>query len=378
MFIYFESIARLAVVASALFSAAALTVSQLQPDSPAAGTPAAGAWESLSGGFVKDGGRLHLVDLEGGRTTTADVPIGEGWNFVSATPWTGEEGRSEAVGRFTRRWQHGNDPHAPAYGLVRVRLPEAEVIERVGLDVLPIGRPAWNPDGDGQVLIPAGNGRLYSYRFNPRADATGSVFAPPEKLAAVGAGLTLIEWECQAPGRGEPYLADPIWLSSPELHNLLVVSLSAMTESPGVNLRYGLPSFWWLKLDEDGERIVDAGPLIDPNDASAAVSPGVRRRFPSVVARDGRLQLAFLLTSSGATDGELQIGDLERRPGGGLRLRPSISAAPDRVPIGRLHASRDGRRLYGFDESLGRIVSLPLAAESVREARRGADLARLP
>jgi hypothetical protein len=359
MLFYFESIARLVVVGSALFSAAALAVSQLQPARPASGPRAAGSWESVSGGFLIDGHRLHLVDLADGRTATAAVPSGERWDDVSASPLTDGEGRSEAVGRFTRSWRRGDDPETPAYGLVRVRLPEAEVVERVGLDVLPIGRPAWNPAGDGQVLIPAGDGRLYSYRFGPRDDAAAGVLEPSEKLAAVGAGLTALEWGCQRPGRGEPYLTDPIWLAVPELRDVLIVSLSAMAEAPGASLRYGTPSFWWLKLDDDGERIVDAGPLVDPADAPAAMD-GVRPRFPSVLARDGRLQLAFLLAVSGSPDGELRIGDLERRPGGGLRLRPASAVAQGRAPIGRLHASLDGRRLYGLDEGRGRIISLPL------------------
>jgi hypothetical protein len=359
MLFYFESIARLVVVGAALFSAAALTVSQLRPARPASGSRAAGSWESLSGGFLMDGRRLHLIDLADGRTATAAVPIGERWNDVSASPLTDGEGRSEAVGRFTRRWRGGDDPDAPAYGLVRIRLPEAEVVERVGLDVLPIGRPAWNPDGDGQVLVPAGDGRLYSYRFGPRDDAAAGVLGPQEKLAAVGAGLTPLEWGCERPGRVEPYLIDPIWPAIPGLRNVLIVSLSAMAETPGACPRFGPPSFWWLKLDDDGERIVDAGPLVDPADGPDDSAVG-RPRFPSVLARDGRLQLAFLLAGSGSPDGEVRIGDLERRPGGGLRLRPASAVALGRAPIGRLHAALDGSRLYGLDEGRGRIISLPL------------------
>jgi hypothetical protein len=380
MVYYFESFVRLVVIVFSLFSVAALTASQLKPVGAEGGSRLASSWDSLSGGYVQNDDRVHLIDRADGRTTTMAVPKGERWNYISASPWKNEDEGVEAVGRFTRRSRQSEDSGSPVCGLVRLRLPEAEVIERVDLDIIPSGRPAWNPLGDGQILIPAGDGRLYSYRFAPRSEVVGGLIATPENQATVGSDLVAVEWRCQAPGQGEPFLADPVWPTIPELQNLVIVSLSAMTVGPSGRPRYAPPALWWLELSGDGEQVVAAGPLIDPSDdPDSAVE--VRRKFPNVVARNGRIQLAYLVSRSAGPEGELRIGDLERGPEAGrLRLRfgSTIECAARSFPIGHLSASGDGRWIHGFSSDLGRIVSLPLAADAGDPGGRSNHPTRLP
>lgn len=365
MFYYLESIARLLVIAATLFSVAALTASQFQPVGAEGGPRLASSWDSSSSGYSQNDDRIHLIDRSDGRTTTMAVPDGERWNYISATPWKSDDEGVEAVGRFNRSSRRGVDPGSPVCGLVRLRLPDAEVIERVSLDVIPSGRPAWNPLRNGQILIPAGDGRLYSYRFESRSDGVGGLIATPETQATVGTDLSAVKWRRQAPGQGEPYLTDPVWPTVPELQNLVIVSLCAMSAAPNGRLGYGPPDLWWLELSDDGEQIVDAGPLIDPVDDPDAA--GVRRRFPTVVARDGRIELAYLVSRPHGSEAELRVGDLERRAEDGrfrLRFGPAVEGAARTLPIGHLIASFDGRWIHGFSTDLGRIISLPLAADA--------------
>ncbi|MDR3619086.1 MAG: hypothetical protein P4L85_07015 [Paludisphaera borealis] len=380
MFYYFESLARLVVIVVSLFSVAALTASQLKPVGAEGGSRLASSWDSLSGEYFQGDARVHLIDRADGRTTTIAAPEGERWNYISASPWKNQDEGVEAVGRFTRSSRPAADSGSSVCGLVRLRLPEAEVIERVDLDIIPSGRPAWNPVGDGQILIPAGNGRLYSYRFASRSDEVGGLIATPEHQATVGADLMAVEWRCQAPGQGEPFLSDPVWPTIPELQNLVIVSLSAMTADDSGRPRYGATALWWLELSGDGEQIVAAGPLIDPSDDPNG-SVGVRRRFPNVVARDGRIQLAYLVSRTGGSEAELRVGDLERGSNAGrLRLRFDSAAegAARPFPIGHLSASWDGRWIHGFSHDLGRIVSLPLATDDGAPGGRASDPKRLP
>ena len=198
---YVSAFFRLVVIACLLFVVAALAVARINPIDARGGVRIASSWRAPSNELVLGAAPVQLVDHVDGRTATIDVPEGERWNFLSPSPWQDENGVVEAVGRFTRHRRRDRVAGASTYGLVRLRLPEAEVIERVDLEVLPTSRPAWNPIDDGHVLIAAGDGRLYSYRFAPRDEASGLI-AAPERQATLGADLVAVEWECQPPGLG--------------------------------------------------------------------------------------------------------------------------------------------------------------------------------
>jgi hypothetical protein len=351
---YVAAFFRIVVIACLLFVVAALAVARIDPVDARSGARVAGRWLPPSQGITPWAGSVELIDRVDGRTRTIAPPEGELWHLVAPSPWQDEEGVVEAVGRFTRPRLRGRNSSDSTYGLVRFRLPDAEVIERIDLDVLPTSRPAWSPVDDGHVLIGAGDGRLYSYRFAPRDEAAGLI-ATPERQATVGADLVAVEWECPTPGSAEPYLSDPVWPTIPEMQNLVVVSLSTTTAGPGGEPRFGTTSPWWLELSFDGERIVAAGPLIDPSDdPDAAVD--VLRRFPSVERRDGRLQLAYLVFRGGGSEAEPRVGDLVRRPTDGrlsLRFGGAAKRATGWFPIEPWRVPSEALATAGWTGGLG-------------------------
>ncbi len=356
---------RIVVFAGLLFSAAALVVARIKPIEARSEARIAGSWRSSPNGFVLGADSVELINRVDGRTTTIAAPKGERWHYVSPSPWQDGDGAVEAVARFARLRPHGGDAGLSTYGLVRLRLriPEAEVIERIDLDVLPTSPPAWNPIDDGHVLIAAADGRLYSYRLAPRDEASG-LLATPERQAIVGTDLAAVEWECRPPGVGEPYLSDPIWPTIPELNRLVVVTLSAPTVHPNGEVRFGASSPWWLELSPDGERIVAAGPLIDPSDdPDSAVD--VHRRFPVVEERDGRIQLAYSVFRPGASKAEPRVGDLARRPVDGrlsLRFGRATPRAAGWFPIDGSRVSPKVRATIGWNRGLGLMGLPPLAS----------------
>lgn len=353
---YVAGFFRIVVIACLLFVVAALAVARINPIDSRSGARVASPWRAPADGFVLGDEPVVLVDRVDGRTTTVAAPEGEIWHYLSPSPWQDEDGAVEAVGRFMRPRLRSRDAGASTYGLVRLRLPEAEVIERIDLDVLPTSRPAWNPVDDGHVLIAAGDGRLYSYRFAPQ-DEVVSLITTPEREATVGTDIVAVEWACRPPGLGEPYLTDPVWPTLPELQNLVVVSLTTPTAAPDGAIRYGSTSPWWLELSPDGERIVAAGPLIDPSDdPDAAVD--VHRRYPVVEKRGGRVQLAYSVFRQGGAQGEPRVGDLVRRPVDG---RPGLRFGPRAtgwLPIDPSRAAREARVTIAWTRGLG-LMGVP-------------------
>ena len=359
---YVAGFFRIVVLACLLFVVAALAVARINPIDSRSGVRVACSWRTPGDRFVLGDGPAEFIDGVDGRTTTVAAPEGETWHYLSPSPWRDEDGAVEAVGRFTRPRLRGRDAGASTYGLVRLRLPEAEVIERIDLDVLPTGRPAWNPIDDGHVLIAAGDGRLYSYRFAPRDEVCGLI-TTPERQATVGTDIVAVEWACRPPGLGEPYLTDPVWSAIPELQNLVVVSLTTPTAAPDGAIRYGSTSPWWLELSADGERIVAAGPLLDPTDDPDAAAD-VHRRYPIVEKREGRIRLAYSVFRQGGTEGEPRVGDLVRRPVDGrlgLRFGQTAPRATGWLPIDPSRVSREALVSIAWTRGLGLMGVPPFA-----------------
>lgn len=346
-------LARLATLAFAGLSLAALTAARMQPlpEGPAAAA-AANPWEALTA-EVRNGRRpVDLLHREDGRLRRLNVPDAERWDFLTMAPRMGADGSMEAVGRFATRAGDAGPSGEGAVGLVRVRLPEAEVLERVELDVMPTGRVAWDPARADHVVFPGSSGRLYSYRF--LAD-------PAAETVRGGSAVLPLDWRCEAPGGRVPFVVDPVWPAVPELRGLLIVSLARLrrTNEPGKALPMAP---WWVELGDDGEAIVAAGPLFDDAELDG-YDPKTRMRHPNVAARDGRLQLIYLLHTPGAEQAVPYSADLEiSTETGRPRVRPG-SAAPVGGAIlaaGALVPSLDGRSAFVASQGTDRILRLPL------------------
>ncbi|WP_165247490.1 hypothetical protein [Paludisphaera soli] len=366
-----HAIARLAVLAFAGLSLAALTAAQLQAPSRTAGAVApadpANPWEALSADVRPVHGPVELIHRGDGRLRRVDLPGPERWDYLATSPWVAADGSMEAVGRFsTTGPPDSGTPGEGAIGLVRVRLPGAEVVERLGLEIMPTGRPAWDPARAGHVVFPGSTGKLYSYHFAAGDD--------PTEVARGGSAVRALDWRCEAPGGREPFLIDPVWSQAPEMRGLLIVSLARMR---GVgDAGKPLPiSPWWLRLDEEGESIVDAGPLFDPAD-SAGIDARSRMRFPNVARRDGRLQLVYMLHDAWTGRSVAHAADLEIAPETGRpRVRPGSAAAitGEALAFGTLIPSLDGRSAFASGQGSGVVLRLPL---DTRPEAPSLDLAR--
>ena len=146
----------------------------------------------------------------------------------------------------------------------------------------------------------------------------------------------------------------------------MVVSLSTPTADPSGDVRYRSASPWWLELSLDGERIVAAGPLIDPsNDPDGALE--VRRRYPRVEARDGRILLSYTVFRPDETEPEPEprVGDLVRHPIDGrlsLRFGAASPKATGWFLIDPAGVSKEIRWTIGWSRRLGLTGVPPFAS----------------
>ena len=366
MFTSLPTIVRLGVLSFAGLSLAALTAEQLQSESaPTRLALRPNAWEAVNIETERGTNVLELLNREDGRMQRAVVPPSEHWEFVSTSPWSDENGSMEAIGRFSQvGFSCGRAVPDGPIGLIRVRMPEGRVIERVPLDVLPTGRPAWNPLRADQVVFPGSTGQLYSFRFTP--EATASAGASNWE----GAAVRPLTWACEPMGGRAPYLVDPSWPREPELKNLMIVSLAPFGRP--VDGKPAPLTPWWLELDEDGEEIVAAGPLFGPDDPDAAG----QMRSPIVTVRDGRPRLAFIQQKAPTGPPTAFLADLEWDPQTGRpRVRPGSTAPlPVALPSqGTLIPSLDAATAYlaplGHMEGVRGVLRLPLEPAPLGELR---------
>lgn len=347
MFTSLHMIARLGILSLTASSFAALTAAQLRPES-APRSPEPNPWQAVS----SRGAGLELIHREDGRTRGIAAPRSERWEYVSTSPWACEDGSMEAVARFATV-NHDAWADEGSVGLVRLRLPEGEVLERIETEAMPTGRAAWDPAGGDRVVFPSSTGRLYSYGFG-------------RGQAGEGPTVAALEWRSAPPEGHEPFMLDPSWSQLPGSKRVLLVSMSpSKGRLPAGTSRPVAP--WWLELDEEGQAIVDAGPLFDPEDP-VALDPRCRLRHPSVIERDGRPRLLFLRYEPTQGGAAIYLADLEPDPATGRpRVRPGTAArVEDRATaLGPLIPSLDYQPMSPNDES-GRALTMLFANFALR------------
>ncbi|WP_165073477.1 hypothetical protein [Paludisphaera rhizosphaerae] len=341
MFTSLHTMARFAVLTFAGLSLLALTMAQLQPQTSVSATRE-NPWETLTVDAGEGRGEIHLVDRVSGETKVVMPPAAERWDFLAASPLRADDDSMEVVGRYASPVNdEANSPFGGTVGIVRVRLPKCEVLERLEMDVMPTGRPAWDPTGSGHVVFPGATGRLYSYRFSNEGSSTSSSIAP-------------VEWRCDPPGGKDPFIVDPVWPRNPHFRNLVIVSLA-----PAKKLGERGPDLpltpWWLELDQDCDAIVAAGPLFDKDDP-LMTTPKMQVRYSNVVDRDGRLELIYLRHNPGQLSGSVCTAELELGEGlNRVHVRPGSAGPVSDCPItiGAMLPTIDARIAFTVP-SLGR------------------------
>lgn len=319
---------------------------------------------------TSDADRHFLIDHEGTRAEPLELPEGTHWGPISISPWIDRAGGSEAVAPCHRA---ASSAGGPFWGLVRLGLPEGRILAEIDLDVLPTGRPCWLPQAPGRVLFAAGDGRLYTHDFREQRDPDGAgVVADP-----AGPETRPVAWECERPGAGVPYLADPSTTDHPRLQHLLVAAVIPRGRK-GPRRANDLTQLWWFLLDPHRNAVTSMGLLYDPN----ARDPGtgnVIARFPTLVGTGGEVRLAYLARPAGRRVAELQTLAVELDPTSG-HPRIAAGASPvvlaDDASLTPPVASVDGRSIY-YATARGtrpvRQVSMPAA---VVDATQDVTLAR--
>lgn len=232
-----------------------------------------------------------LLDQTNGRLKSLNLPKDAAWSLLSVSPWRTKDGKLEAAGRwFSRRV--GEEA---ACGIGFVTLSGQSVKKLITLDALPTGKPCWLPNRPGEILFPAGDGRLYRCNIAAKSHESGAEYPEeaPATAAEIEVAATALNWDAEIPGAGVVAITDPAVLPEPAFGHLLFVALGVQSCHDGQ--RTNLPTkLWWLALDDDGEAIVKAGRLLLPGPAN---SPDelVFERFPHVVGHpNGKLSLVYL------------------------------------------------------------------------------------
>jgi hypothetical protein len=291
--------------------------------------------------FAAEESQPRFLDRETGELIKVPFRSEDVLDHAACSPWRDERGQHHMVSRWVNRSGQGGEYLPLVFGLARFTLPEGRMIDRVELDVLPIGAPCWFPGRTPQVLFAAGNGSIYRYSFgppvgDPRQDGWDE---PPARR---------LTWRCPTPGVDQVLVADLHWPTTPDLGGRLIASLSYQVSLDGKRVFRG-PELWWLQLSRDGLAIEAAGRLTVAETEEGTIDR--EERFPTAMSiPGGGIALAYLTRTRNQGDWDLRVSPLEFDPQSGS---PRAERGRGRVVAARCLAtapafSMDGRWLYGL------------------------------
>lgn len=275
----------------------------------------------------------RLLDRETGKSAPLDLPGDDYVDCAAFSSWADEEGTSQVVGRWVRR--SGPEGMCEGYGLARFTFPGGEAIDRVPLEIMPVGRPCFMPGGSAELVFSGGDGRLYRFTFDRDAGDE------PSRPTALG-------WREASAGKAPVAMNDPVWPSDSRLRGRLIVSLTterttATRRGPRHNSQ-----LWWLELNADRTQVVAAGRLTRPG-PSAADADTVEESQPNVTTTpDGGLALAYLSRRPGERGWNLRAAPIEVDPATGIpavREEETATLAESRAHTAPIF-SPDGRWVY--------------------------------
>jgi len=235
-----------------------------------------------------DSTAVRLLDRTSGKFSELTTTQDPAWSLLSVSPWRDQDGSLKAVGRWISR----SDLEEECCGLGVLRIPEMTVQKLMTFNILPTGKPCWVPGYPDEILFPAGNGKLYRCSV----DVAGSKGSNPGANGSSATALSAhaVAWQCDTPTRFAMTIEDPAWSSEPAIREFVFVAISMV--DPQIDPKVTQPSrIWWLRMNDEGDAIVEAGPLTHDDAPKAA---GRQRRFermPSiVVGPGGKLKLVYL------------------------------------------------------------------------------------
>ncbi len=241
------------------------------------------------------------VDVNTGARVRLPEPRPAIFGEASASPWTGDDGRGQVVGRW-----FGPDGRASwRYGLARRSFPDGARIDWLESEVFPLGAPCWAPGPGALVLFAGLDGGLHRADFEP-ANREGT---------ASGGTIRPLGWRTGAPSRAFVF-RDPCWPTMQGFERIVLVSLR---EDPGGPPLHSLTKCrpTWLRLSPGADTIEEQGPLLLPS----AVPQSREIRHPRLGHEPGGGFLLAYLSGEDDTTYDLYLTRLELDAGG--RPRPA-------------------------------------------------------
>jgi hypothetical protein len=293
-----------------------------------------------------------LFDQATGRIEPLPLPTAYQWELLSVSPWRSRDGRLEAVGRWVN-WSSSEGPEE-LYGLGLFRVPDATLVRRVTLDVLPTSRPCWAPDRKGELLFTAGDGQLYRCKIAGDQNGSDGTEVHTDGDAPTPARTEHVTWRCAQPGSGPAFLTDPVWPSDPSVKHLVFVALSARGQL-GHRTAYEPPKLWWLRMSERGDSIVAAGRLTRPEAPDGTTDPTAERSPYVAVGAGGQINLCYIARNRGARGWKVHSAPLEidhetREPHLQVTTAPARSLS-DELAVVALAGSADGESVFAFTQN---------------------------
>lgn len=301
---------------------------------------------------------VRLLDAQTGHEVRIDFPENLVVDQVSCAPWQDGDGHRRMIGRWQKFRGRGTDAIGDDFGLALMQYPDGRCLMQVRTDILPVTPPCWFPDSATRVLFAAGDGRLYHYDFAAEEDTTGLMSRAPEP----------VRWE--VPGENEPALIlDPSWSPADVPGGILLATISRNL-STGKRAAEG--EIWWLKLDDTGSRVVQAGRLTTPVDERDGETHEEARAMICGTAA-GDLTLMYQSRRAGTIDWQLRIARVTRpgdSPAPTVGPASEIDPGPRVGQLGNFAMSGDGRWIYAIRRNWGMEAEVRrLPVESIWLAR---------
>jgi hypothetical protein len=312
---------------------------------------------------------FYLIDRVSGSNNLVSLPDEVHWGLLSVSPWSDSEGKSEVIGHC-HSLAAPLDGH-PFWGPARVSLPEGKVIDRVKLDLLPLGRVCWLPERRGEILFAAGDGQFYRCGF--RADEDAGVGTEPDSgEVSPRSGVRQVVWKCPRPGKGSVLVADPVWPIHPRFRNVIFATLS-YSNRPGDKTMKVPFQPWWFLLSVDGEAIEAAGPLL-PQSSQSWPDADSAKHFPNVaVAADGTVSMIYLSRPQDFRYMRLEGTTIDIDPASGLPQtladRPPQVLAEECATVPPVF-SADAKAAFVISAKSGRVVQCRVDLDEARRAVR--------
>lgn len=241
-----------------------------------------------------------LLDSTTGACSRLELPDGDRLDYAVTAPWQDEEGGRQLVGRWRRRSPERG--LALGFGLARYAYPSGQILDRISLDVMPMGFPCFLPGRHARVLFAAGDGVLYRVDFPDAHDGQGPGSDEASRAVAV-------RWRSDLAGAAPSTITDPTWPMTPRFGGRLIAVLTRFVDV-GCGTTEIRSELAWLRLDAECREIVAAGPLC-PDDPTLGMGSSGESSVPSVgETAEGNLVLAYLVKRAGVATWDLRLAPI--------------------------------------------------------------------